>query len=110
MRREAAKAIAQSLLDMQTAMNKKQTEMDGKLVMMDQTIWTVYKGKKLNVENIQLLMQQFAAFGAQMQMMQNVQHAIQTPDITTPSNTTETPTEANETVPDATHIRGTIYW
>ena len=102
--REVAKANAQSLLDMQAAMNTKQTEMDSKLVMMDQTICTVHKGKKLNDENIQLLMQQFAAFGAQMQMMQNVQPAIQTPAIATPSNTTETPTKANETVPDATHI------
>ena len=78
-------------------MNTKQMEMDRKLVMMDQTILTVNEGQKLNDENIQLLMKQFAKFGAQMQMMQNLQHTKHPTAITTP-------VKGTETVPGANHL------
>ena len=98
LRREAAKTNAQSLLDMQTAMNTTQAEMDGKLVRMDETIKTVHEGQKLNDENIQLLMKQFATFSAQIQMMQNVQPSQNNIHSITTAHTIETPTKANTAV------------
>ena len=47
-------------------------------------------------------MRQFTAFGKQMQMMQNVHPMPATPTITSPTNTTETPTKAHATVQGAT--------
>lgn len=104
LQREAAKANAKSLLDIQTVMNTKQTEIDRKLVVMDQTIRTVHEGQKLNDENMQLLMKQFTVFGAQMQMMQNLQPTKHLIAIETPVEATETPVTANETVPGANNL------
>ena len=57
----------------------------------------------MNNENRQLLMKQFAAFGAQMQMMPHLQSRTQPIAITTPAKATETPVQANETVPSGTN-------
>ena len=64
MRREAAEATAQLLLDMQTTVNHKLTE-------MDTTIKIVHEGKTLNSKNIQLLMTKINMLGDQMQQLQH---------------------------------------
>jgi len=69
LRCEAAATNSKSLLNMQTAMNTKQTAIDNKLSMMDKTIRTVHEGQKLNDDNIQLLMKKFEVFGEQMKLL-----------------------------------------
>jgi len=64
LRWEAAEATAQSLLDMQTTVDKKLTE-------MDTTIKIVHKGQTLNDKNIQLLMNKMNILGEQMQQLHN---------------------------------------
>jgi len=59
LRREAAEATAQSMLDMQTAF-------DNKLAEMDTTIKIVQEGQTLNDRNIQLLMTNMNMLGDQM--------------------------------------------
>jgi len=56
MRREAAEVVAQSLLDIQTTVNDKLTE-------MDTTIKIVREGKTLNDRNIQLLIKKMNMLG-----------------------------------------------
>jgi len=90
LRCEAAATNSKSLLNMQTAMNTKQTAIDNKLSMMDKTIRTVHEGQKLNDDNIQLLMKQFKVFGEQMKLLQT-HHSV------TPAYTPEMPTKAKET-------------